>query len=115
MRCRRRSRQLCRLVADPGETQRRQGPNRSTTSPTTIAINRTTETMTIKKILDWAQKNDRIRDGLVLCELCDNPALKSGALRMSWVGCGACYFGEADMLDPDDVISLGRVSDPASM
>jgi hypothetical protein len=58
----------------------------------------------IREILSWARRHGRIRDGIVLCENCDNPALKSVALKMSWVGCGPCYFGEADMLDWDDVI-----------
>lgn len=62
--------------------------------------------MKIDKIIPWARRNDRIRDGIVLCENCDNPALKSAAIQMSWVGCGACYFGESDAIDYDDVITV---------
>jgi hypothetical protein len=62
--------------------------------------------MTIREIIRWAQNNDRIKGGVVLCENCDNPALKSAALKMSWVGCGACYFGETDAVDYEDVIRV---------
>jgi hypothetical protein len=58
----------------------------------------------VEKIISWASRNGRIANGVVLCELCDNPALKSAALKMSWVGCGACYFGESDAIDYRDVI-----------
>ena len=62
--------------------------------------------MTIGEILVWARRHDRIREGLVLCENCDNPALKSASLKMSWVGCGACYFGETSAVDAADVIRV---------
>lgn len=57
----------------------------------------------LKKIIRWARKNGRIRDGLVLCENCDNPA-DNVSLKMSWVGCGPCIFGKSDALEPDDFI-----------
>lgn len=62
--------------------------------------------MNMAKILTWARQNERIKDGLVLCECCDNPALRSVALKMSWVGCGACYFGEASAVNLKDVIPM---------
>lgn len=62
--------------------------------------------MTIPEIVRWAHRNGRIRNHIVLCESCDNPALKSAAIEMSWVGCGACYFGEADAIDHEDVIYI---------
>ena len=65
-----------------------------------------------RHILAWAKKNNRIQHGLVLCELCDNPALKSAALKMSWVGCGACYFGESSAIDHEDVIRVGSKHEP---
>jgi len=64
--------------------------------------------MTLEQIIRWARKNNRIRNGVVMCELCDNPALKSAALKMSWVGCGACYFGESDAVDHEDVITVPK-------
>jgi hypothetical protein len=60
----------------------------------------------IKAIIVLAQRSDRVRNGVVLCDLCGNPALKSAALEMDWVGCGACYFGETDAIDYDDVICV---------
>jgi hypothetical protein len=64
--------------------------------------------VTIRQIITWARKHNRIRGGVVLCENCDNPALKSAAVVMPWVGCGACYFGEADAVDYSDVIYINN-------
>lgn len=62
--------------------------------------------MTIERILLWAKRHNRIANGLVLCELCDTPASKSMALKMSWVGCAPCYLGESDAFDLADVIHV---------
>lgn len=64
--------------------------------------------MKLEKIIARAIAKDRIKDNLVLCDNCDNPALKSAALKMSWVGCGPCYFGESDALDLNDIIVVAR-------
>ena len=64
--------------------------------------------MNLKKIIYLAKRKGRIKNGLVLCDNCDNPASKSMATTMSWVGCGPCYTGEADSLDFEDVIALPK-------
>jgi hypothetical protein len=62
--------------------------------------------MRIPQIIAWARRYGRIQNGIVLCGNCDNPALKSAAVKMSWVGCGACYFGETDAIDYEDIITI---------
>lgn len=60
--------------------------------------------MTIEKIIQRARRMGRIKDWLVLCDLCDTPASMSLALNMSWTPCAPCAFGEADSFDDQDLI-----------
>lgn len=60
----------------------------------------------LSQIIHTAKKNHRIADGLVLCDLCDNPASLSLSLAMSWTGCAPCMFGEADSFDSSDLIAV---------
>lgn len=61
-------------------------------------------------VIRRASRMGRIRDGLVLCDNCDNPADDTSRF-ISWTGCGPCIFGEADALDPEEFISVGGGSD----
>lgn len=60
--------------------------------------------MTEARIIKRAKKTGRLQNGVVLCDNCDTPASRSASLAMSWVGCAACMFGEADAIDPKDFI-----------
>ena len=61
---------------------------------------------TINQIVDKALRTGRVRDGLVLCENCDNPASKSDSLELSWTGCAPCIYGDSDMFNPEDTIRV---------
>jgi len=62
--------------------------------------------MTIKKIIERARRQKRIRAGLVLCDNCDNPASKELSQALHWTACAPCVWGEADSLDPSDFIAV---------
>lgn len=59
--------------------------------------------MQIRQIVLRAQRIGHVRDNLVLCDVCDNPASKSISVKGP-VLCGPCATGEADSLDWADVI-----------
>ena len=57
----------------------------------------------------------RHRDGLVLCDNCDNPASAKLTKALRWRCCAACVYGEADALreqleDGDTIPYRGLVS-----
>ena len=60
----------------------------------------------LKRIIATATKNGRVRDGLVLCENCDNPASKDLSQSLYWTACAPCVWGEADSLDDKDFIAV---------
>lgn len=62
--------------------------------------------MTIKKIIKRARRMKNIRDGLVLCDNCDNPASRGLSTSLSWTACAPCVWGEADSLDSSDFIAV---------
>lgn len=64
--------------------------------------------MTINRIIKRARHMGRIRDGLVLCDICGKPASKELSQLLSWTVCAPCMLGEADSLDPNDFISVGK-------
>lgn len=57
-------------------------------------------------IIAEARRKGRIKDGLVLCELCDTPAARSLSQALSWTGCAPCILGEADSFDSEDLIHV---------
>jgi hypothetical protein len=60
--------------------------------------------MSIQKIIERARRMKRIRDGLVLCDNCDNPADGKISPSIGWTACGPCAWGESDALEPDNFI-----------
>lgn len=70
--------------------------------------------MTVERIIKRARRMGRIRDGLVLCDNCDNPASASYSTACGWAGCGPCMSGEADSLDLEDFIVVVATGAPAS-
>ncbi len=68
--------------------------------------------MNLGKIIARAKRMGRVRDGLVLCDNCDNPASRKYSQALSWTGCGPCVTGEAAELDPADFIAVeeGKVA-----
>ena len=61
----------------------------------------------IVEIIARAHRMGRIKDGLVLCDNCGNPACLSLSITLSWTACSVCVWGEADSFDPEDVIPCG--------
>ena len=61
---------------------------------------------TIESIVKRARRIDRIEDGLVLCDNCDNPASRELSIALDWTACGPCATGEADSLNADDFIHV---------
>ena len=57
------------------------------------------EKVTIKRIIERAKKAGRIKDGLVLCDNCDNPADRELSQKLSWTACAPFVFGEDDVFD----------------
>jgi len=57
-------------------------------------------------IIRRAGRQGRVRDGLVLCDNCDNPASRDLSTELSWTACAPCVFGEADSLDEADFIHV---------
>ena len=62
----------------------------------------------LEEVISEARKKRRIKDGLVLCENCDNPASASLSQALSWTGCAPCVWGEADSFDDKDLIYADR-------
>jgi len=67
--------------------------------------------MTLEKIIKRARSQGRVKDGLVLCDICDNPASRELSQKVGWTACAACapcVWGEADSFDPKDLIPVGK-------
>jgi hypothetical protein len=62
--------------------------------------------MTEGAIVARALRQGRIAGGLVLCDLCDNPASLQLSLVLGWTACAPCAWGEADSFDNEDVIPV---------
>jgi hypothetical protein len=62
--------------------------------------------MTIEKIIARAKREGRIKDGLVLCDVCDNPADGELSVALRWTACAPCVWGESDSLDPEKFIMV---------
>ena len=60
----------------------------------------------IDRIIKRAVRLGNVKDGLVLCDNCENPASRSLSLNMSWTPCAPCVFGEADSFDETDLIAV---------
>ena len=60
----------------------------------------------LAKLVSRARRMKRIRDGVVLCDNCGNPASLSLSLDLSWTCCAPCVWGEADSFDPEDVLRV---------
>jgi hypothetical protein len=58
----------------------------------------------IRRIITRAIRTKRVKDGLVLCDVCDTPASKSLSLALSWTCCAPCVWGEAGSFDETDLI-----------
>lgn len=60
--------------------------------------------MTREQIISKAKRMKLVKDGLVRCENCDNPASLSLSKSLSWIACAPCVWGESDSLDETDFI-----------
>ncbi len=60
----------------------------------------------INRIIATAIKTGRVKDGLVLCENCGNPASKSLSTSLHWTACAPCVWGESDSFDGNDLIPI---------
>jgi len=69
----------------------------------------------VAQVIAEAIKRHRVKDGLVLCDLCDTPASLSLSTSLSWTGCAICVWGEASSFDEADLIPVDpeRVRRPA--
>lgn len=59
-----------------------------------------------ERIIARARKMGRIRDGLVLCDVCDTPASADASEALYWTACAPCAWGESDALDENDFIAV---------
>lgn len=64
----------------------------------------------LKEVIERAVRIGHVKNGLVTCDNCDNPADRDLAESMSWVPCGPCCFGEANSLDPERFLSVKELN-----
>ena len=66
------------------------------------------KTHKVERIVARARRMGRVKDNLVLCDVCDTPASKRYSMVIGWTGCGACATGEAAEVNPDDFIEADK-------
>ena len=64
--------------------------------------------MTLEKLIARARRMKAVKNGLVTCDMCDNPASKEASLALSHATCAPCAYGEADSFDASDLIPVGK-------
>ena len=57
------------------------------------------------------RKDLRIKEGLVLCENCDDPADWDLSIEQGWVGCAPCMTGEWQSFNPENLIVKERIDE----
>ncbi len=67
----------------------------------------------LAQIIARAKRDGRVKDGLVICENCVNPASMDLSISLHWTACAPCVWGEADSFDEGDLIAVEPTQEKA--